>query len=117
MCRTLQASAVLPIREGGGLPVQTDAPTWAGPVPSFLKGLKVCLFFGMSLAPLLPLLLILLLFSRSVVSDSATPWTAACQAPLSMGFSRQESCSGLPFPSPGDLRTPGIEPASPALAG
>ena len=48
MCRTLQASAVLPIREGGGLPVQTDAPTWAGPVPSFLKGLKVCLFFGES---------------------------------------------------------------------
>ena len=39
-------------------------------------------------------------FSRSVVSDSATPWTAAHQAPLSMGFSRQEHWSGLPFPSP-----------------
>ena len=45
----------------------------------------------------------------------ATPWTVACQAPLSMGFSRQESWSGLPFPSPGDLPDPGIEPGSLAL--
>ena len=45
----------------------------------------------------------------------ATPWTAACQAPLSMGFSRQEYTSGLPLPSPGDLPNPGIEPGSPAL--
>ena len=45
----------------------------------------------------------------------ATPWTVARQAPLSMGFSRQESWSGLPFPSPGDLPDPGIEPRSPAL--
>ena len=43
------------------------------------------------------------------------PWTVACQAPLSMGFSRQEYRSGLPFPSPGDLPNPGIEPRSPAL--
>ena len=58
--------------------------------------------------------------AQSVVSDSATPWTVAHQAPLSMGFSRQEYWSGLPFPSPGDLPDPGIEPASlvsPALAG
>ena len=41
----------------------------------------------------------------------------ACQAPLSMGFSRQEYWSGVPFPSPGDLPDPGIEPVSPALAG
>ena len=47
----------------------------------------------------------------------ATPWTVARQAPLSMGFSRQEYWSGLPFPSPGDLPDPGIEPTSPALAG
>ena len=47
----------------------------------------------------------------------ATPWTVAHQAPLSMGFSRQEYWSGLPFPSPGDLLDPGIEPMSPALAG
>ena len=45
----------------------------------------------------------------------ATPWTVARQAPLSMGFSRQEYWSGLPFPSPGDLSNPGIEPRSPAL--
>ena len=44
-----------------------------------------------------------------------TPWTVACQAPLCMGFSRQESWSGLPFPSPGDLPNSGIEPGSPAL--
>ena len=46
-----------------------------------------------------------------------TPWTVAHQAPLSMGFSRQEYWSGLPFPSAGDLPDPGIEPRSPALAG
>ena len=44
-----------------------------------------------------------------------TPWTVACQAPLSVGFSRQEYWSGLPFPSPGDLPNPGIEPGSPVL--
>ena len=43
----------------------------------------------------------------------ATPWTVACQAPLSMGFPRQEHWSRLPFPSPGDLSDPGIEPKSP----
>ena len=45
----------------------------------------------------------------------ATPWTVAFQAPPSMGFSRQEYWSGLPFPSPGDLPNPGIEPGSPTL--
>ena len=45
----------------------------------------------------------------------AIPWTVSCQALLSMGFSRQEYWSGLPFPSPGDLPDPGIEPRSPAL--
>ena len=49
----------------------------------------------------------------SVVSSSATPWTVAHPAPLSMGFSRQEYWSGLPYPSPGDLPNPGIEPSSP----
>ena len=50
----------------------------------------------------------------------ATPWTVAHQAPLSMGFPRQEYWSGLPFSSPGDLSNSGIEPGSPgslALAG
>ena len=50
----------------------------------------------------------------SVTSDSLpTPWTVAHQAPLSMGFSRQEYCSGLPSPLPGDLPDPGIEPPTP----
>ena len=52
--------------------------------------------------------------SYSVVSDSVTPQTVARQAPLSMGFPRQEHWSGLPFPSPEDLPDPGIEPWSPA---
>ena len=58
--------------------------------------------------------------SCSVVSDFATPWAVALQGPLSMGFSRQESWSGLPFPPPGELPHPEIElesPATPALAG
>ena len=53
--------------------------------------------------------------SISHVRLFAIPWTVARQAPLSMGFSRQEYWSGLPFPSPGDLRDPGIEPEPPAL--
>ena len=55
-------------------------------------------------------------WSRSVMSDSLRPpWTVAYQAPSSMGFSRQEYWSGLPFPSAGDLPNPGTEPGSPAL--
>ena len=50
--------------------------------------------------------------SLSRVRLFATPWTVAYQAPPSMGFSRQEYWSGLPFPSPGDLPDPGIEPRS-----
>ena len=46
---------------------------------------------------------------------SATPWTVARQAPLSMGFSRQEYWSGLPCPPPVDLPDPGIKPGSPTL--
>ena len=53
----------------------------------------------------------------SVMCNSVTPWTVALQAPLSMGFSKQEHWSGLPFPSPGDLSNPGIKSISPALAG
>ncbi|CAI9169360.1 unnamed protein product [Rangifer tarandus platyrhynchus] len=56
--------------------------------------------------------------SESEVAQSSPtlcdPWTVAHQAPLSMGFSRQEYWSGLPFPSPGDLPDPGIEPGSPS---
>ena len=53
--------------------------------------------------------------SLSRVPLFVTPWTVAYHAPLSMGFSRQEYWSGLPFPSPEDLPTPGIEPGSPTL--
>ena len=53
--------------------------------------------------------------SLSHVQLFTTPWTVACQAPLSMEFSRQEYWSGLPFPSPEDLPDTGIEPRSPAL--
>ena len=58
--------------------------------------------------------------SRSVVSHSATPWTVACHAPLSVEFSRQEYCSGLPCSLLGDLPEPAIESTSfmsPAFAG
>ena len=58
--------------------------------------------------------------SHSVVSNSETPWTVPCQAPLSMEFPRQEYKTGLPFPTPGDLPNPRMGPtslASPALAG
>ena len=61
-------------------------------------------------------------FSKNYESEVAQscptlcdPWTLAHQAPPSMGFSRQEYWSGLPFPSPGDLSDPGIEPRSPTL--
>ena len=58
---------------------------------------------------------LLLPLSRSVVSDSfVTPWAVAHQAPLSVGFPRQESWSGLSFPSPGHLPDPGIEPMTSA---
>ena len=54
-------------------------------------------------------------FSHSIMSDSGNSWTAAHQAPLSIGFPRQEYSSGLPFPPPGDLPDPTIKPKSPAL--
>ena len=53
--------------------------------------------------------------SLSCVQLFVTPWTIANQAPLSMGFSKEEYWSGLPFPSPGYLPDPGIEPRSPSL--
>ena len=61
----------------------------------------------------------LLNYGGSLVTKScptlATPWTVACQAPMSMGFSRQEYWSGLSFPSPGDLPDPELEHRSPSL--
>ena len=57
--------------------------------------------------------LVLLLFRYKVISDVVILWAEACQAPLSMGSSRQECWSVLPFPSLGDLPNPGMEPGSP----
>ena len=62
-----------------------------------------------------PVVVLKVKWSLSHVQLFATPWTVAYQAPPSMGFSRQECWSGLPFPSPGDLPDPGIELGSPAL--
>ena len=64
--------------------------------------------------------LVVLVLSLSCIQLFATAWTVACQASLSMGFSRQEYWSGLPFPSPGDppdLEIKPMSPTSPALAG
>ena len=61
------------------------------------------------------IIIVVVVESISCVRFFVTPWTVACQAPLSMGFPRQEYWSGLPFPSPGDLPDPGIKPGSPAL--
>ena len=76
---------------------------------------------GLSIAHLQPVQSWIVLWWWWLIAKScltlATPWIMSCQAPLSMGFSRQESWSGLPFPSPGDLPDPGVEPTSPALAG
>ena len=55
------------------------------------------------------------MLSFLVMSDSAIPWTVACQAPLSVCVSRQEFWNGLSCPPPGDLSNPGIEPRSPPL--
>ena len=59
---------------------------------------------------------VVVVYSLSHV-HSVTLWTVSRRAPLSMAFSRQECWSGVPFPFPGDLPDPGIEPGSPALAG
>ena len=55
-------------------------------------------------------------YMLSFVQLFGTPWAVARQAPLSVGFPRQEFWSGLPFPSPGDPPDPGVQPKSPALA-
>ena len=63
----------------------------------------------------IPLNLTVKVLVTQVVSNSVTPWTVAHQAPLSMGFSREEYWNGLPCAPPGDLPYPGIERRSPAL--
>ena len=74
-----------------------------------MHGIVFCLYFTLRVLQFLEVK------SLSCVRLFATPWTVAYQASLSMGFSRQEYWSGLPFPSPGDLPDPGIKPRSPTL--
>ena len=90
----------------------------------FLKRLILCIFFFLCLECLSSLLHLIESFFKiqlvySLVAKShptlVTPWTVACQAPLSIRFFRQEYWSGLPFPSPGDLPDTGIKPGSPEL--
>ena len=90
-------------------PAQSEGHPLQGPAAVPSHGLESCLSSVWWPCALL-----------SRVQLFATPWTAARQAPLSVGFSRQEHCSGWPCPPPGDLPHPGIEPASlmsPALTG
>ena len=79
------------------------------------KSLQICLFWTLHVNEIISRACVLSCFSR--VRLFVTPWTVACQVPLSMGFSRQEHWSRLPCPPPGDLPDPGMEPTSPALAG
>ena len=95
-------------------------PSWlSGSLRSFC--IVLCQFFCVFLPPLLNIFCFYWsevkwseVKSLSYVRFFATSWTVANQAPPSMGFSRQEYGSGLPFPSPGNLPNPGIEPRSPA---
>ena len=88
---------------------------------ALLQSLKICWHLGGNkqecerVFHLLFQLCVCVCESFSRVWFYVTPWTVACQASLSMGFSRQDYWSGLPFPSPGDLPNPGIEPRSCAL--
>ena len=77
------------------------------------KSLSLSIIFSLSILSSCSLGVVVLVAQSG--PTLCNPWTVACRAPLSMGFSRQEYRSGLPFPSPGDLPDPGIEPRSPAL--
>ena len=77
--------------------------------------LQLCLFCCLAYRVIVTIFLSEWVKSLSCVWLFATPWTVAYQDPLSMGFSRQEYWSGLPFSSPGDLPDPGIESQSPTL--
>ena len=93
---------------GQCLPAVTPLQVWS-PALQFSSAVTVHLVFIMCQVRLYVCMFLLVQSCLIVI-----PWTVACQAPLSMEFSRQEYWSGLPFPSPGDLPDPGINPASPA---
>ena len=77
------------------------------------KSLSLSIIFSLSILSSCSLGVVVLVAQSG--PTLCNPWTVACRAPLSMGFSRQEYRSGLPFPSPDDLPHPGIEPKSSAL--
>ena len=91
--------------------IQPSHPLLPPLLPSIFPSIRVC--WRRSLDPW-TIWEVLVLFSCSIMYDSATPWTVAHQAPLSMGFPRQEYCCGLSFPPPGALPHAG---SNPALAG
>ena len=86
---------------------------------SLFCSIDLCIYFYARIILFWMLCVCLCVLSQSLscVWLFPTPWTVACQAPLSMGLSWQEYCSGLAFPAPGDLSDRGIENASSALAG
>ena len=96
-------------------------PGWLGPPPFFSLLLHfflwVSIIENMENEAILCLTMSECMCACSVVSDSATPWTVTHLVPLFMELSKQEQWSRLSFPTPGDLPDPGIQPASPALAG
>ena len=90
----------LPWRSGTEFPLSNHKGGFLGRQPALILRLCVC---------------VCVCYLLSNVQLFATPWTVACQAPLSMEFSRQEYWSGLPFPSPRDFPDPEIELRSPVL--
>ena len=119
----------LPLPSPGDLPdpgikprspaLEADALTSEPPgKPPLCLPLSYCLFsmsHKLSRKYTYACVLVSVLSHFSHVRLFANLWIVACQAPLSLGFSRQEYWSGLPLPSPGDLPDPGIEPGSPTL--
>ena len=106
--RTLEWAAVPSSR---GLPTQGWGPSGVSCIGSILHQLR----HGVSALSVHSQCSCCCCCVASVVSDSVTPWTVACQTPLPMGFSRQGYWSGLPCPPPGDLPSPGVKPRSPTL--
>ena len=112
---------LVPMREPGWSPaVGTSLCNPAGFLPSPPREEPSCPALPRDQVPLAPSSQTGILSHFSCVRLCVTPWTVAHQAPLSMGFCRQEYWSGLPFCPPGDLPDPGIEPTSlmsPSLVG
>ena len=112
--RLHSTNCLIPLSTATSLWVEFKARVPLGPVTSKGNMNQIAIPFPRHKWSL-PLCLLLFLFSRSVVSDSVTPWTISPPSPLSMVFSRQEYWSQLPYPSSGDIPHPGIRLRSPSL--